>query len=68
MTDRDWTDPEERFLMEQLRRLHEQYLKDAKPYTDRLAAILAMRPPRPMILQMPDPPHNLAFLAPRDQP
>ena len=36
---------EEEYLREMLAMLHQQYLKDAQPYIDRLASIAATRPP-----------------------
>ena len=40
---------EEKYLREVLEYLHRQYLKDAQPYIDRLASIVAMRSPELII-------------------
>ena len=45
---------EEKYLHEMLAILHRQYLKDAQPYIDRLARIVAMRPPPPIYMTLPD--------------
>lgn len=43
-------DSEERYLLEVLAMLRENYAKSAKPYIDRLVAIRSMQQPSPMIV------------------
>jgi|LakMenEpi03Aug12_release.lakeMendotaPanAssembly.Ray.scaffolds.fasta_scaffold3630447_2 hypothetical protein len=43
---------EEQYLREQLAILHRQYLKDAQPYLDRLARIISIRPPEPIMFSI----------------
>jgi hypothetical protein len=46
-TDDDPLDAEERYLVECIQRLQEEYTRVAKPYTDRLVRLRALRaPPR----------------------
>ena len=43
---------EELLLREQVNMLWENYLRDAQPYIDRLAAIQASRAPRPVLVRV----------------
>lgn len=52
-------DEDEMQLRQILARLKADYDKAAKPYIDRLVAIYAMRPPRPIVINERDWPFSL---------